>query len=78
MAKSCQLANQLTDSFYQEKLNNLAESYKRLNLDFNDIQEDEFESDQAATNSYNIARSVIENIELGDSNEGKNNSPYTS
>ncbi len=37
-----------TDSFYQDKLNNFAESYKKLNLDFTDIQEDEFESEYAA------------------------------
>jgi hypothetical protein len=46
-------------SFYKEKLNNLAESYKRLNLDFNDIQEDEFESENAAT-SYKMAESVLD------------------
>ena len=26
-----------SDSFYKDKLHNLAESYKKLNLDFNDI-----------------------------------------
>lgn len=45
------------DSFYQEKLNNLAESYKKFNLDFNDIQEEEFES-QFASTSQNIEKSL--------------------
>jgi len=33
------------DKFYQEKLNYLAESYKKQNLNFGDIEEEEPESD---------------------------------
>lgn len=72
MMRSCPPPQQvtpstLTDSFYQDKLHNLAESYKKLRLDFNDIQEDEFESEYAAT-SYNIEKSLGLN-EFSDLNE---------
>lgn len=57
-----------SDTFYKDKLKDLAESYKKFNLDFSDVQEDDMESDQnAGATSYNIAKSVLN--EGGDTSE---------
>lgn len=48
-------------------MHNLAESYKRLTLDFSDVQEDDSESEKnAGAMSYSMAKSVL-NEDTGDS-----------
>lgn len=39
----------MQDKFYQDKLLNLAESYKKQNLDFSNIEEEEGESEYQKT-----------------------------
>lgn len=52
MMRSCpppkkdMFGNFQNDSLYQEKLHNFADSYKKLNLEFNDIQEDDLENSE--------------------------------
>eukprot|EP00347_Sterkiella_histriomuscorum_P007719 403347823 len=48
MMKSCPppTSKKDNDSFYSEKLQNFADSYKKLNLEFNDIQEDDLENSE--------------------------------